>query len=95
MVPGNICVTRKDNNPAVLPGNRNRENAYPAVAAKNTPIIVVAPATMVLFNNHVKKGLSNSKYWKLASVGLSGNKLNDILNPFDEPKAIFMTHKTG
>ena len=48
-MPGNIWETRKDIIPARRPGKRNRENAYAAVQARNTPNTVVAVATIAAF----------------------------------------------
>ena len=58
--------------PARRPGKRNRENAYAAVHARNTPNTVVAAATMALFTIHLRNGCSVRTSVKFLSEIVSG-----------------------
>jgi hypothetical protein len=65
--PGNIWDTRKAMRPVRRPGKRNREKAYPAVEARNTPTTVVAAATTAEFSSQRPKGWSANTPAKLDS----------------------------
>jgi hypothetical protein len=108
-VPGNICETRKDIIPVRRPGNRNREKAYAAVQARNTPTTVVDSATMALLKIQRRNGCSVSTSVKLLSdhwLGQGMTARNRSRNDGSDgtsakarfwvpEKATLMTHRTG
>ena len=58
IVAGNICVTRSPSRPVFFPVNEYRENAYPHVEARTTPVAVTTRATSVLLASQRKNGRS-------------------------------------
>jgi hypothetical protein len=57
MVAGNICVVKIPVILASFPINLKRDNAYPAVEARTTPVKVTIADTRAEFQTHSIKGL--------------------------------------
>ena len=93
MVAGNIWVVNSPSILACFPTNLKRDNAYPAVDARTTPVTVTTKETIVEFQTHNKNGLflNNSMYClKVALSGIIESEVDsrlsfgliDIVNTF-------------
>jgi len=82
IVAGNICVVRIPVILASFPMNLKRDNEYPAVEAKTTPVNVTIAETNAEFQTHNMNGLfvNNSTYClKVAFFGISDKSVDSSL----------------
>src|SRR5208283_3412502 len=96
MVAGNICVSNKLNKPIFFAKKLNRENAYPDIAARTTPVNVTVSETIALFRTQSKNGCSVKSLTYDLSVAFAGIISNEVESSLSAGRSeIVTTCNTG
>ena len=96
MVAGNIWVVNNDNIPNCRPLKLKRDNAYPLVEAKATPVNVTTKVTTKEFHAHLRNDVSVKSVLYEPKLASDVNNDNDcVSNALSVLKEILIIFKTG